>query len=227
MRVPTLLPILQAMIEASYRMPRVIDDAGRFLIGDSGLKMFYVQSGSAPIEYGADARGAGARLLVRTDPGPIRAAVYFPDAMVKHLEQFDPRAGLGDRNIDAFATLVEELDHLLTLASRAVRGRPVSLLELEIHAGVTKYLMVLHFIGRLTSRPRVSGFHKCWARHHLFEKYAAGSDEEAERYREAARMAARFVAWLDRLKTTERRAALTSFHARALGEQIRFIENLG
>ena len=227
MRTTTLLPILQSIIEASYRMPRVIDDVGRFLIGDSGLRMFYDQSGSAPREYGADARGAGARLLVRPDSGPVRAAVYLPDAMVQHLELYDPRAGLGDGNIDAFATLVEELDHLLTLASRAARGRPVSLLELEIHAGVTKYLMVLHFFGRLTGRRKVSGYHKAWARHHLFEKYAAGVDEESERYRDAARLAARFVSWLERLETAERRAALAAFHTRALGDQVRFIENLG
>lgn len=189
--------------------------------------MFYAQPGPAPEEYGADASGAGARLLVRADSGSIRAAVYYPDAMVRHLERHDPRAGLGDLNIDAFATLVEELDHLLTLASRAAGGRRVSLLELEIHAGVTKYLMVLHFIGRLTSRPVVSAFHKNWACHHLFERYAAGSGEEAARYRDAARLAARYVGWFDGLKVSERRPALAAFHSRPLGEQVRFIENLG
>ena len=38
--------------------------------------------------------------------------------------------------------LVEELDHFLVLAARTRRGVPVSLLELELHANVTKDLVV-------------------------------------------------------------------------------------
>src|SRR5262249_21490509 len=123
-----------------------------------------------------------------------------------------------------FGTFVEELDHLLTLASRVHARRPVTLFELELHAGVTKYLLVMHFIGRLTGRQRVSEFHRRWARHHLFEKYAGGPGDEAERYRQTARLAGRYVRWLERLRPWQRPQELVRFHARTLDAQVMFIE---
>jgi hypothetical protein len=218
-----LLPILQSMIERSFGMGRVVQSASWFLIGDSGLFRFYGIRGAK--DYPArDGSEFGARVLVRPTSDPLRVALYYPDRLVRHLELHDPRAGLDDRNIDAFATLVEELDHLLTLASRAEARRPVTLLELELHAGVTKYLAVMHFLGRLTGRRRISDFHRRWARHHLFEKYHRGPGDDASRYREAARLAGRYIGWLERLSGGLRRAELVRFHARGLAEQVRFIE---
>lgn len=218
-RLP-LLPILQSVIERSFGMDRVIPSVAWFLIGDLGLRSFY-----GVHETTADCSpGTGARVLVRSFSEPMRVALYYPDRLVRHLERHDPRVGLDDGNIDAFATLVEELDHLLTLASRVESRRPVTLLELELHAGVTKYLLVMHFIGRLTGRRQVSDFHRRWARHHLFEKYDRGPGDDANRYREAARLAGRYVGWLERLGVSLRRAELARFHARGLAEHVRFIE---
>src|SRR6185295_17883246 len=217
-----LLPVLQALIERSYGMPSLVGDAGHFLIGDRGYRSLYGGEGM-PDEGG----GWPARLLVRSGDFGLRAALYYPDALVRHLERHDPRVGIGDENIDAFATLVEELDHLLMVASRAAAGRVVRLLELEHHAAVTKYLLVMHFLGRLTGRRRVSEFHRLWARHHLFEKYDGGPDEDAGRYREAARLAGRYVRILDSLPIAKRRAELLLFHRRTLSEQVRFISERG
>ena len=217
-----LLPILQSVIERSYGMPRVVGDAARYLIGDHGYRRLY---GEPETEEGH--RHGAARLLVRTGTGGLRAAVYYPDALVSHLERHDPRAGLGDENIDAFAVLVEELDHLLVLASRAAEGRDVKLLELEHHAAVTKYLIVVHFLGRLTRRRRISEVHRRWARHHLFEKYDEAPDEEAARYREAARQAGRYVGILETLPAEQRRAELRDFHRRSLSDQLRWIAERG
>ena len=150
----TLLPVLQSIIERSYGMPRIVENASAFLIGDYGLRSLYEDR----LRGSRQERLTGAMLLVRADPIVLRVSLYYPDALVRHLERNDPRAGIGDDNIDAFATLVEELDHLLTLASRAAAGRSVSLLELEHHAAVTKYLLVVHFLGRLTGRRRVPAF---------------------------------------------------------------------
>jgi hypothetical protein len=210
-----LLPVLQSIIERSYGMQRLIDDAARFLIGDQGLRHLY-----------GDGEPGRARLLVRDARGSVHAALYLPDGLVRHLERHDPRRGLDDDNIDAFAVLVEELDHLLVVASRASMGRSVRLLELEMHALVTKHLMVLHLLGRLTGRRRLSAFHRRWVRHHLFEKFSDEPGEEPRRYREAARLAWRYVTWLDGLSATARRAELPAFHLRTWDEQTRRVAAL-
>lgn len=213
-----LLEHLQGLIERTYALPRLVGDAGRFLVGDRGFLRFY--GAGDGIAAPADLR---ARLMVRPGGGVTAAALYYPDSLVRHLEIHDPRRGLGDENIDAFATFAEELDHLIMLASRSAAGRTVSLIELEHHAAVTKYLLVVHFLGRMTGRRRVADLHRMWARHHLFEKYA-DDGAEGERYRTAARLAGRYVAILDRMPAAERRAELVAFHERPFAEQVRQVE---
>ncbi len=221
MRSPLLLT-LKSIIERSYGMPPVIGDIAPFIIGDAGYRAFY---GGAAGGGGETAGGdvPRARLLIREGGPVLRAALYYPDALVRHLERFDPIRGLGDENIEAFAALVEELDHLLTLASRAHEERPVSLLELEHHANVTKYLVVLHFLGRQAGRTRVPERLRLWARHHLFGRYAAGEGEEERRYRTAARLAQRFVRRLDRMSVDERRRELRDYQRRPFSETFRIL----
>jgi hypothetical protein len=219
-----LLAVLQGIIQRTYGMPRLWTDPGLFLVGDTGLRRFY----GRPLQGSEEAvvHRVGARVLVRNSGGSPRLAVYYPDALVRHLETHDPRRGIDDHNIDAFAILIEELDHLLVIASRAARHRPVALLELEIHAGVTKYLVVVHFLGRLIRRRRLSEFHRLWARHHVFGKYAPGDGPEETRYLEAARLAHRYVTWLERLPALERRAELLKFDRRGLADQVGWIERV-
>lgn len=241
-----LLEHLQGLIERTYGLPRLVVEPGRFVVGDRGYRRFYggYDGAVAPLRpvaphraeephraegpHRADARGEiRARLMVRAAGAAgaaTQAALYYPDDLVRHLEIHDPRRGLHDGNIDAFATFAEELDHLITLASRNAAGRATTLIELEHHAAVTKYLLVIHFMGRLTRRRRVAEMHRMWARHHLFEKYAAGGGEEGERYRTAARLAGRYVAHLDAMPVAERRAELIAFHQRPFAEQVRQVE---
>ena len=215
-----LLLTLKSIIERSYGMPRVIEDVGPFLIGDEGYRARYRgRDGSLP------ATEVGARLLVRESGAPLRVALYYPDALVSHLERHSPLRGVGEVNIEAFAVLVEELDHLLTLASRAAEGRPISLLELEHHANVTKYLVVLHFLGRQTGRLRIPDPLRRWARHHLFERYAVGGGEGASRYREAASLAGRYVLFLESLHPEERPPELRAYQRRSFSETFRLIAN--
>jgi len=215
---PSLVQTLKSIIERSYGLPEVIDDVAPFIVGDRGYRTFYPEEGD-----GGPDENAGARVMVRHVGDQLRAALYYPDAMVRHLERFNPLAGIGDRNIDAFATLVEELDHLILLAGRAVAGRPASLLELEYHAGVTKYLMVLHFLARQTRRRNLSEPHRRWARHHMFEKYAGGDDDNAVRYRDAAALARRYVLYLEGLPVPRRVAELRELEQRSFSETRSFI----
>src|SRR2546422_7095992 len=173
--------VLKSLIERTYGIPAVIGDLAPFIVGDQGYRMFYA-------EPGQESEEAGARILVRDMGKPLRAALYCPDSLVRHLETFNPLKGLGDVNIEAFAVLVEEIDHILTLASRASERRPISLLELEHHANITKYLAVMHFLGKQTGRRRVAEPLRQWARHHLFEGYSGKQGAAERRYKEAARL---------------------------------------
>jgi hypothetical protein len=215
MKPHSLLETLQAIIQRSYGMPPVIDDIGSFVVGDAGLRALYPAAGDP------ESGGAGARVLVRDAGATLRAALYYPDALVRHLERFNPLAGIGDVNIEAFAVFVEELDHLLVLASRAAEGRSVSLLELEHHAGVTKYLVVLHFLGKHARRRRIPESLRRWARHHLFERYAAGG--EGGRYREAAHLARKYVDHLEGLPVGARHEELRTFQRRPFSETLRIV----
>ncbi len=218
MKQSSLVQTLKSIIERSYGLPVVIEDLAPYIVGDRGYRAFYgAGAGGSPED------GTAARVMVRYDGDQLRAALYYPDALVRHLERFNPLAGVGDENIDAFAMLVEELDHLILLAGRAVVGRPASLLELEYHAGVTKYLMVLHFLARQTRRRRLSEQHRRWARHHLFEKYAEDGGDAATRYRDAAALARRYVLYLERLPVSLRVAELRQLERRSFSNTRRLI----
>jgi len=208
-----LVEVIRSIIQRTYDLTQVIGEVGPYIVGDQGFRSLY---GGAPDRSGA----AGARLLVRHSGDHVRAVVYYPDALVRHLERFNPVEGLGDVNIVPFAVLVEEIDHLLTVASRAVEGRSVTLLELEHHANVTKYLTVLHFLGKQTGRRKVDEGLKQWARHHLFERYSGKNGAEEARYREAARLAWRYLKRLETLSIEKRRAEIRNFHRRPFTENL-------
>ncbi|MDH3626212.1 MAG: hypothetical protein OEV00_08075 [Acidobacteriota bacterium] len=189
---PSLLESVQRVLQRTYGIPNGVREIGSYVIGDRGVQALYARS--RPSEIGSPV--GGARTLVREQAGQVHATVYLPDAMVRRLESQPPQYGLNDGNVDDFATLVEEIDHLLLVADRARRGRSVTLLELEWNANVSKYLVLSRFLaGR---RPRLSVARRIWLRRQLFEsvEYSDPDPRVRERYRRAARLA---VQWLDRL----------------------------
>jgi hypothetical protein len=219
----SLLAATQALLERTYRIPQGLVRAERFVIGDRGLRDLYrersVHEAGSPV-------GQGARMLVREVPDGARVCVYFPDAMIRALERRPPWHGVGDDNVDPFATLVEEVDHLLTVADRAASGRPVSLFELELHANVSKWLVVGRFVAgrrrRLTDRERV------WLRWHLFLKHRFVDEDAAirGRYRDATRHALRFVDGLLHTRPSRRLGLLRAFHDATASDKVRLIGEL-
>ena len=209
----SLLSLLKSMIERSYGMPPVIEDVTPFIIGDAGYAAHYGQA-------------EGARLLVRETSASLRVSLYYPDALVRHLERFNPMTAVGDENIDAFGVFIEELDHLLTVASRVAENRPVSRIELEHHAMVTKYLVVVHFLGKQIGRRRVPDALRRWARHHLLERYVSDEGEDPGRYRDAAKLAGKYLRYLDSMRLSERPAELRAYQKRPLAETTRLLTAL-
>lgn len=219
----SLLSRLQRLIESSYDWTTGINDLGSFVVGDEGYRRIY---GTKEILEELPGSGPGARTLVTSESQQVRARVYYPDRLVEELEQRNPLHRVDDENVAPFSVLVEELDHLLMLAWCWRHGRPVRLLEMEYHANVTKYLVLTHFLGRLSRRTRLAPAQRQWVLDRLF----AGIGEDLplplrDRYRTAGRLALRFIGILDPLPAPDRVRVLRRFGRRSWGAQRASLES--
>lgn len=216
----SLLESICAILRRTYALEAPLLPIARYVIGDLGLRRLYLDGART---IGSEA-GEGGRLLVRETGTDVRACIYYPDAMIRHLERNPPQRGLDDGNVDAFAVLVEEVDHLLVTAERAFQRRGVSLLELELQANVSKELVLARFLaGR---RIRLDAGRRGWLREHLFHgrSYCDGDVGVRRRYDEASRFALRFLTGLERVPVARRVATLRSFHRASLATKLAMIE---
>jgi hypothetical protein len=228
-----LLEQVRRLIERSYDhrtatlgslAPFILGDEGyhRLLAGRQEVRLIETARVAAP-----GATLADARLLIRaTADGRLRVSLYFPDHLIRTLELCDPSRQLNAANIDAFAVFVEELDHLLLLAARARSGPPLTMLEMELHANVTKELVVRHYLARLGRLRRLPPEAVAWVRHHLFEKrhFIDPDPRVRRRYRDATRFAVRYLRHLDRLAPHRRVRSLRRFTRMSHHEKLRAIE---
>lgn len=219
---PALLDVVHGLLERTYAMPRDLVEPARFVIGDAGYRRLYGDAAGAT-RVGS-AGGDGARTLVRETTEGIRLAVYYPDAMIRTLEARPPQRGLDDDNVDAFAAFVEELDHLLCIAERWRERREVSLFELELHANVSKRLVLARFLAG-SGRP-LGERRRAWLRWHLFHKIRFADEDPSvrERYRDARRHAVRFLDGLPALTPAARIERLRRFHRAHAGGKLELIE---
>ena len=216
----SLLETLQGVIERTYDLETGIEDIAAFVIGDAGYLRTYGGPDAAGqmvrrVESGSPWRtSTGARTLVRQADGALAIAIYYPDSLVECLERHDPTLRIDETNVDAFAILVEELDHFLVIAERFRARAPMTLLELELHANVTKYLVLRMFLGKLRASARPPEADAAWIRHHLFNAgdFAETDADVRWRYRQAARLAARYVGRLDGMPQANRLPELRRFH---------------
>ena len=215
-----LLDALCGLLRRTYALTAPLLPIGRYVIGDAGLRTLYPKGERAA----RSEAGAGARLLVRDTGAGVRACIYYPDAMIRRLEERPPQRGLDDDNVDAFAVLVEELDHLLVAAERAHAGRGVSLLELELQANVSKDLVLTRFLARRGQS--LDPDRRTWLRSHLFHARTYSDDDPGTRHRydEASRFALRFLRSLERLPVALRLETLRRFHRASLAGKMEMIE---
>jgi hypothetical protein len=234
--VNSLLEQIKGLIERTYVLSTGIDHIGDFVIGDAGWKALYTNAEvtaqvAAPYAepaavHEAELASTTARTLVRQDGEQVRLSLYYPDALIDHLEAHPPLRSLDENNVDAFATFVEELDHLLHIAHRARLARVLTLLELEWQANVTKFQVIRHLLARRLA-PRPAGREvEHWTRFHLFEKfeYAEDGPEAARRYREAARLAVRTLDRLEPLSPRTRLMELRAFSHQSFAGKLRELQ---
>jgi len=215
-----LLDELCGLLRRTYALTAPLLPIGQYVIGDAGLRALYPKDEQAA----RSEAGAGARLLVRETATGVRACIYYPDSMIRRLEEKPPQRGLDDDNVDAFAVLVEELDHLLVAAERAHAGRGVSLLELELQANVSKDLVLSRFLARRGGR--LDRDRRAWLRNHLFHARTFCDDDPGtrNRYDEASRFALRFLQLMEQLPVARRLETLRRFHRASLAGKMEMIE---
>jgi hypothetical protein len=220
----SLLEILQDLIERTYDMERSISDISGFVIGDQGYRrlttahrVVYRVARSVP-------RG-GPAVLVRQVGDAVQASLYYPDWLIRELERHPPLHRLDPINLEILGLFVEELDHLLLLADRARYGVPITLVEMEFHANVTKELVVRWLYGRHRSRRELDPSDRAWLRRQLGgdEGFDHLDGDRRGRYEDAARQAAAFFAYFDRLPRAVRLSELRRFHRRSWAEHLRFL----
>lgn len=218
----SLIEVVQSLLERTYRCDSGVVEIGRFVIGDRGLRRFY---GDAIFVESVDSADGTARTLIRESAGRLRASIYLPDDQLRALESAPPQRGLGDDNVEPFAALVEEVDHLLVVAERKRHARNVSLFELELHANISKFLVLARFLagagGRLDEGRRL------WLHRRLFgEPFRSADPAVRQRYLDAERWAVRMIEGIRPLRPSERIGELRRFHRSDAAGKIRAIRSL-
>ncbi|MFN7975888.1 MAG: hypothetical protein U0166_26715 [Acidobacteriota bacterium] len=216
--MPSLLEIVQNVIVKLYDLDPRLPGAERFLIGDDGRRRFY---GDARIVEVVRSDAFPAQVLVRPSEGEeLRVSIYLPDAIIGRLEEHDPTRALHEDNIDAFLCFVEEIDHFLLIASKWSRRRTVTLLELELHANVTKHFVARHFLRRqLGVLPAQAAL---FLAYHLFHKrdFSDADDAVRARYADARRLGVQYLRYLETLDAARRLRELRAWSDASAQEKV-------
>lgn len=172
--------------------------------GTLGLTVAELQARLQAI-YGVEAPEVGGFLVGRDVAAAAGHALRAPEELLV-LEEEDGlflglyldeavTAGAARGELGPMAHLAEGVSHFVYLATRAARGRPVSLLELEVQAEVDKFAVLLLALWR-----RDRGRRSRALRHRLYERvryHAHLAADELTRYQEANRLGAGYARWLE------------------------------
>ncbi len=220
-----LIEELQRKIEKTYALDTGIINIEEFVIGNNGYKKFYAKEKIKTVVNSSYSRS---QVFIRDIGDRLKVSIYYPDELIKVLEDNDPRIGLHDDNIDACASFVEELDHFLFIAQNFKLNRPFSLLELELQANVTKYLVLKYFIALQNKSVRLSKGDKEYIRHHLFykRKYNIDDPSERKRYEDAKIFGITYTKYIDLLSHEDRLQDLRKFSRMTCSSKIRHVQSI-
>ena len=218
-----LIKELQKKIEKTYALDTGITNIEQYIIGDKGYEEFYAKEEIRTVVNSH----SGARVLLRDAGDTLKVSIYYPDSLIRELEDNDPRLGIHDENIDLCASFIEELDHFLFIAQNYKSNRPFSLLELELQANVTKYLVLKYFIALQSRSLKLRKFDREYIRHHLFYKrqFDVEDTTERKRYEDAGKFGMMYTEQIDRLSHEERLRDLRRFSRMTCPSKIKHIQS--
>ena len=181
-----LLQRMQALLARLYDAP-VAYDAQDFLITDRGkLEELVGDDAASPSDE---------QVFVARDRDGIRIGLYIDVAVIERLTHHDPLVSLDGANLRDFCTALEGVSHFHYLMWSLLRGREVTLLELELQAEVDKYASAVTLMTQQAEGRFPAGLHS-----RLFDRISFLPHLDAvsrERYEEANRHAARFCRSLE------------------------------
>jgi len=162
-----------------------------------------------------------ARTFLRAVDGQLRVGIYYSQWLIEQLERHDPRAGIGEQNIQELIAFVEEIDHALHAALAFRRGDTPNREEsyarnLELQAHVDTYLVLLLFVAFFRKDRKISKKDRKWLRFHLFESRSGQGYEDPTiraRYAETTALARKYTRYLESLATSRRIEEIRIFHA--------------
>jgi hypothetical protein len=145
---------------------------------------------------GEEAEGASEEhvFMVEDEQG-VRIGLFIEQRVLDRLAQRDPLEALDEDNLHDYCTALEGVSHFHYLVWSLARGRPVSLLELELQAEVDKYASALALMTRQRAGRFPGSLH---ARLFSAVSFLPQLDEVSRRrYEEANRHAARYCRSLE------------------------------
>ena len=181
-----LLQRMQSLLARLYDAP-VEYDAQDFLITDRA-QLDELLGGEA-------ASPSDEQVFVTHDRDGVRIGLYIDVAVIERLTRHDPIVSLDAANLHDFCTALEGVSHFHYLMWSVMRGREVTLLELELQAEVDKYASALTLMTQQGEGRFPGSLHS-----RLFDRVSFLPHLDAasrQRYEEANRHAARFCRSLE------------------------------
>jgi predicted GNAT superfamily acetyltransferase len=175
------------------------------------------------------ASGTPETLLVEEGEEGMNLALYLDAELLRRLAESAPLDRLHDGNLEDFCTALEGVSHFSCVTWRAARGRPVSVLVLEMQAEIDKYVASVLLAGTQRGGGLAHGLHARLFEHVRFRDDLA--DDARRLYVAANRYAARFCRRLEdrflrprRARVGEMLAELRSFYRLDDAGKLRAIE---
>jgi len=138
-------------------------------------------------------------LVEDLDGDGCAVGLFVDEAVVRRLDDDDPRDALHDGNLADFCIAVEGVSHFVYVAWRAHHDRPVTQLELEMQAEVDKFAASTMLLGRQRAGDVPADLS---ARLFKEVRFLDGlAPERRERYERANDYAGRFCEGLERRYT--------------------------